>query len=135
MRNILLKEMKLSASILSYLFIAFGLMFFIPGYPILCGVFFVTLGIFQSFQNAREANDLVYLGSILKAQGWTALTALNVMLFSLFHFPCSTTLLTVWKETRSVKWTALAFLLPLLTGIGLCMLTTGAANAFMFPIS
>ncbi len=60
MRNILIKEMKLSASILSYLFIAFGLMFFIPGYPILCGVFFVTLGIFQSFQNAREANDILF---------------------------------------------------------------------------
>ena len=60
MRNILLKEMKLSASPLSYLFIAFGLMFFIPGYPILCGAFFVTLGLFQSFQAAREANDIVY---------------------------------------------------------------------------
>ena len=60
MKNILRKEMTLSASVLSYLFIAFGLMFFIPGYPILCGVFFTTLGIFQSFQNAREANDLVF---------------------------------------------------------------------------
>jgi len=60
MTNILNKEMKLSASVLSYLFIAFGFMFFIPGYPILCGVFFVTLGIFQSFQNAREANDIVF---------------------------------------------------------------------------
>ena len=59
MKNILKKELTLSASILSYLFIIFGLMFFIPGYPILCGVFFVTLGIFQSFQNAREANDVV----------------------------------------------------------------------------
>lgn len=60
MRNILRKEMKLSASLLSYIFIAFGLMFFIPGYPILCGAFFVTLGLFQSFQNAREANDIVF---------------------------------------------------------------------------
>lgn len=60
MRNILLKEMRLSASLLSFLFIPFGLMFFLPGYPILCGVFFVTLGIFQSFQNAREANDMVF---------------------------------------------------------------------------
>jgi len=60
MRNLLFKEMKLSASILSYIFIAFGLMFFLPGYPILCGVFFSCLGIFQSFQNAREANDLVF---------------------------------------------------------------------------
>lgn len=60
MSNILRKEMRLSASVLSYLFIAFGLMFFIPGYPILCGVFFVTLGIFQGFQNAREANDIIF---------------------------------------------------------------------------
>lgn len=60
MGNILRKEMRLSASVLSYLFIAFGLMFLIPGYPVLCGVFFVTLGIFQSFQSAREANDIVF---------------------------------------------------------------------------
>ena len=60
MRNLLIKEMRLSASVLSYLFIAFGCMFFLPGYPILCGVFFSCLGIFQSFQNAREANDLVF---------------------------------------------------------------------------
>jgi len=60
MRNILRKEMGLSASILSYLFIPFGLMFLLPGYPILCAAFFVSLGIFQSFQNAREANDLVF---------------------------------------------------------------------------
>ena len=60
MRNIMLKEMKLSASVLSYLFIAFGLMFFLPGYPVLCGVFFVTLGIYQSFQNARETNDILF---------------------------------------------------------------------------
>lgn len=60
MSNILKKEMKLSASILSYLFIAFGLMFFLPGYPVLCGPFFVCLGIYQSFQNTREANDIVF---------------------------------------------------------------------------
>ena len=60
MRNILRKEMKLSASPLCYLFILFGLMFFLPGYPILCGAFFVTLGLFQGFQFAREANDIVF---------------------------------------------------------------------------
>lgn len=60
MANILMKEIKLSASILSFLFIGFGLMFFLPGYPVLCGVFFVTLGIFQSFQNARETNDITF---------------------------------------------------------------------------
>lgn len=62
MRNILRKEMCLSASVLSYLFIVFGLMFLLPGYPILCGAFFVTLGIFQSFQSAREANDILFSG-------------------------------------------------------------------------
>ena len=60
MREIMIKELRLSASALSYVFIAFGLMFFVPGYPILCGVFFVTLGIFQSFQSAREANDILF---------------------------------------------------------------------------
>lgn len=60
MRELVRKEMKLSASPLSFFFIAFGLMFFLPGYPVLCGAFFVSLGIYQSFQNAREANDLVF---------------------------------------------------------------------------
>lgn len=60
MRNLLVKEMRLSASVLSYLFVVFGLMFFLPGYPILCGAFLSCLGIFHSFQNAREANDLVF---------------------------------------------------------------------------
>ena len=60
MRKLLMKEIRLSASPLSFWFILFGLMFFLPGYPILCGVFFVTLGIFQSYQNAREANDIVF---------------------------------------------------------------------------
>ena len=60
MRNIMRKEMKLSASPLCYLFTLFGLMFFLPGYPILCGAFFTTLGLFQGFQYAREANDIVF---------------------------------------------------------------------------
>lgn len=60
MRNMLRKEIVLSASVLSYLFISFGLMFLLPGYPILCGAFFVSLGLFQSFQTAREANDIIF---------------------------------------------------------------------------
>ena len=60
MNPLLRKEMRLSASVLSYIFIAFAVLTLIPGYPILCGAFFVTLGIFHSFQNAREANDIVY---------------------------------------------------------------------------
>ncbi|MGX8774285.1 MAG: ABC-2 transporter permease [Bacillota bacterium] len=60
MNALLKKEMRLSALILTYLFIGFSVLTFCPGYPILCGVFFITLGIFQSFQSAREANDIVY---------------------------------------------------------------------------
>ena len=56
----MIKEICLSASPLAFIFIAFGLMFFIPGYPVLCGSFFVTLGLFHSFQAAREANDIVF---------------------------------------------------------------------------
>lgn len=60
MNALLRKEMRLSAHILSYIFIVFAFMTLVPGYPILCGAFFITLGIFQSFQSAREANDIVY---------------------------------------------------------------------------
>jgi ferrous iron transport protein B len=62
-----------------------------------------------------EASDTETLG-LLQAGGWTLLTALNLMLFSLLHNPCSTTLYTIYKETGSLKWTTVAALLPL--GIG-----------------
>lgn len=60
MNSMINKEFKLSASPLAYLFMLAGFMFMIPGYPVLCGAFFATLGIFQSFQYAREANDTVF---------------------------------------------------------------------------
>ena len=60
MKNLLIKETRLFASILSWLFLAFAFMTLIPGYPILLGSFFVCLGIFQSFQTVRETNDVLY---------------------------------------------------------------------------
>ena len=60
MNALLKKEMRLSALLLTYLFIGFAFMTMLPGYPILCGAFFITLGIFQSYQSAREANDIVF---------------------------------------------------------------------------
>lgn len=60
MRNLLIKELKLSTITLTYLFLGFALMTFIPGYPILCGAFFFCLGLFQSYQASREANDIMY---------------------------------------------------------------------------
>lgn len=60
MNKLLHKELKLTISLLTYLFIAFGFMALLPGYPILLGAFFVSFGIFQTFQSAREANDIIY---------------------------------------------------------------------------
>ena len=60
MNALLKKEMRLSALLLTYLFIGFAFMTMLPGYPILCSIFFINLGIFQSFQSAREANDIVF---------------------------------------------------------------------------
>ena len=60
MKSLLIKELKLAASPLSFLFLAFAAMTLIPGYPILLGSFFVCLGIFQSFQTVRETNDILY---------------------------------------------------------------------------
>ena len=58
--------------------------------------------------------------AILKTGGWTMLTGINLMLFSLLHNPCSTTIYTIWKETLSKRWTAVAALLPLVMGIIVC---------------
>lgn len=60
MSVLLRKEIQLSSLLLTWLFIGFGVMTLIPGYPILCSVFFITPGIYQSFQSAREANDILY---------------------------------------------------------------------------
>jgi len=59
-----------------------------------------------------KLDSLPALGAALTAHGWTWLTALCYMLFSLLHWPCATTLLTIWKETRSRLWTAAAALIP-----------------------
>ena len=59
---------------------------------------------------------------ILRSGGWTLLTAVNLMLFSLVHNPCSTTIYTIYKETRSAKWTTVSALLPVAMGFILCFL-------------
>jgi ferrous iron transport protein B len=63
------------------------------------------------------------LRGILEAGGWTTLTAICLMLFSLCHNPCSTTLWTIYKETSSAKWTAVSALMPLAIGAFLCFAT------------
>ena len=71
------------------------------------------------------------IGNILIQNGWTILTAINVMIFTILHFPCATTLLTIKKETGSLKWTIISFLLPTICGIVICIITTAIYN-FIF---
>ena len=75
-----------------------------------------------------EFDELSALGNLLRDNGWTYLTALNMMLFSLLHWPCATTLITIKKETNSVKWTALGFLIPTAIAFVVCFLTTTVYN-------
>ncbi len=67
-----------------------------------------------------ELEDSLAYMSVFNAGGWTLLTAVNLMLFSLVHNPCSTTIYTIYKETGSVKWTLVASLLPVVMGMALC---------------
>jgi ferrous iron transport protein B len=73
-----------------------------------------------------ELDSLADTGSVLRAGGWTLLTGVNLMLFSLLHNPCSTTIYTIWKETRSRRWTTVSALLPLFIGIFVCFLVAQA---------
>lgn len=75
--------------------------------------------------------DTIQIGQILIQNGWTMLTAMNVMLFTILHFPCATTLLTIKKETGSWKWTAISFAIPTIYGIVLCMLTNLVYNVIL----
>lgn len=72
------------------------------------------------------------LFTVLSSHGWTWTTAVSVVLFTLMHWPCATTLLTIRKESGSLKWTLLSFLVPTVCGIILCFLFTTAAR-FLFP--
>ena len=71
-----------------------------------------------------ELSNLAELKELLVANGWTILTAINVMILCLMHFPCGTTLWTIKKETKSIKCTVLAFLIPTIVGISICFVTT-----------
>lgn len=81
-----------------------------------------------SLVNLDDANAI---GTILVQNGWTLLTAINVMIFTLLHFPCSTTLLTIKKETGSWKWAIISFILPTVCGIVICICTTLVWNIFL----
>ncbi len=78
-----------------------------------------------------EPDSISSLGVMLASRGWNWVTALNVMLFSLLHFPCATTLLTIYKETGRLKWMVLAAAIPTLIAVGVCFLVAQGARLFL----
>ena len=78
-----------------------------------------------------QAGDLSQLWTLLPANGWTWVTALCVMVFSMFHWPCSTTCWTIWKETGSWKWTLFSAVLPTAVGLGMCFVLASVGGLFL----
>jgi ferrous iron transport protein B len=101
---------------------------FILGFPANEIVLPMALMIYSSGGTLAQLAGLDAMKSVLVSNGWTWATAASFMLFSLMHWPCSTTLLTIRRETGSFKWTALAFLLPTALGFAACALFTCAVR-------
>ena len=104
------------------------LMAFLLGFPANEIVLPIVIMAYLSTGSIVEYENLTALKALLVDHGWTWLTAVCTMLFSLAHWPCSTTCLTIARETRSVKWTALSIALPTGVGMALCFLTASAAR-------
>lgn len=96
------------------------LLAFILGFPANEIVMPIALMAYLSTNEMGDYSSLESLKTILTDNGWSWVTALCTCIFSMFHFPCSTTLLTIWKETKSIKWTVLSVLTPLLAGVLMC---------------
>jgi len=95
----------------------------------------VILMCYMAGGSLTDYSSLTELKGILLANGWSTVTAINMILFTVFHWPCSTTILTIHKETGSVKQTLAAVLIPTGIGIGLCMAVNGVAQLFgLFPV-
>lgn len=105
-------------------------MAFILGFPANEIVIPIILMAYMQQGSLLETDNLMQMRQLFVDNGWTWITAVNVMLFSLLHWPCSTTLLTIKKETGSWKWTALAAALPTAIGIVVCTLFTAMVKIF-----
>lgn len=101
----------------------FILLAFILGFPANEIVVPILIMSYMATGKMIEFDELSALGELLRNNGWTYLTALNMMLFSLLHWPCATTLLTIKKETNSTKWTVLGFLIPTAIAFIVCFIT------------
>ena len=97
---------------------------FLLGFPANEIVMPIILMAYQQAGVLTEMADSSALLTLLLNHGWSGRTMLCMILFCLFHWPCSTTVLTIKKETGSIKWTAVSILLPTLIGAALCMAVT-----------
>lgn len=98
------------------------IMAFILGFPANEIVIPIMIMGYMSLGMITDINDLNLLKELFINNGWTYVTAICVMLFSLFHFPCLTTLITIKKETGKWKWALISFVVPLIIGISLCLI-------------
>lgn len=108
------------------------LMAFILGIPANEIVFPLIIMGYLASDNMMDMDDMNQLKSLLTDNGWTWVTALCTMLFSLMHWPCSTAVLTVRKETGKWKWALLAFAIPTVCGVAMCILVAGTARLMGF---
>jgi ferrous iron transport protein B len=106
----------------------FILMAFILGFPANEIVVPIVIMSYMATGSLLELDSLDQLRQLLVSNGWTWLTALCTMLFSLMHWPCGTTCWTIRKETQSWKWTAVSFLVPTAAGIVVCFVVASAAR-------
>lgn len=97
---------------------------FILGIPANEIVMPIIMMIYMGNGTLGEINDLSFFCRLLTENGWTILTAVNMIIFSLMHWPCATTLLSIKKESQSMGWTIVSFILPMCMGIALCFLTS-----------
>lgn len=86
---------------------------------------------YMSTGNLVDISNLSTLREVLVSNGWTWVTAVSVMLFSLMHWPCSTTCLTVKKETSSIKWTILSIVIPTFCGVVICLIFNALVHIFV----
>lgn len=106
------------------------LLAFILGFPASEIVLPITLMTYLCGSELSDYSSLSSLHSILVDNGWSATTAICTCVFSLFHFPCSTTLITIFKETKSLRWTMLSIVVPLCVGAILCLCINYGSQIF-----
>lgn len=106
------------------------LLAFILGFPANEIVFPIIIMIYTAGGSLTELGELAAVKALLLQNGWSWVTALCVLVFTVMHWPCSTTLLTVKKETGSLKWTLIAALLPTAAGFVCCSLIAALARLF-----